>query len=287
MLAIYKKEMRSYFSSIIGWLFLTFFFAFIGFFHYYYNYYYESAIFAYVLSNVTMFFVLLVPMLTMRVMAEENRQKTDQLLFTAPVTITKIILGKFLAVMSVVGIGMAVISLYPLMMSRFGTVNFKWAYIAIFGFLLLAGAYMSIGMYISSKTESQAFAAVMTFIVVLVTCLIDNIIMLLPSDNKSAWIIFAVVFLLITALIHFMMKNVMVTAAVGVIGEVVLAVLYFVKPEIYDNSVATVFGWLSMLNRYGDMVSGIMDVSDIVYFLSVMALFVFLTIQNIKKRRWS
>ncbi len=287
MLAVYKKEMRSYFTSIIGWLFLGFFLLFVGLYHYLYNMYYAYSNFAYALSGVYIFFILLVPMLTMRIMAEENKQKTDQLLFTSPISISKIILGKFLALISIFGIGILVICVYPLALSRYGEVNMKWSYAAIMGFFLLGAAYMSIGLFISSMTESQALAAVLTFITIIVTLFVDGIASILPTDDKTAWIFFAVVALVVTLITYLLMKNILVSSITAIVLEAALAVLYFVHPAFYDGLIVRVFGWFSVVARYDDFSSGILNISDVVYYLSVITLFVFLTIQSIKKRRWS
>ncbi|MBQ9767118.1 MAG: ABC transporter permease, partial [Lachnospiraceae bacterium] len=169
MFAIYKKELRAYFNSVIGWLFIAFFLAFVGLYFFLYNLLEGYSFIGYALSSVTLIFALLVPMVTMRIMAEENRQKTDQLLLTSPLPIWKIVVGKYLALVTLIAIAMTVICLYPLILAQFGMVNFAMSYGAIFGFFLIGCAYLAIGLFISSITESQAFAAVMTFIVVLIT----------------------------------------------------------------------------------------------------------------------
>lgn len=287
MLAIYKKEIRSYFTSVIGYVFVGFFLAFIGLYHYLINMLQRSANFAYALNGVTMFFVLLVPMLTMRIMAEENRQKTDQLLFTSPISITKIIIGKYFALLSVFGIVMAATCFYPLVMQNYGTINLPAAYLSIFGFFMLGAAYMAIGLFISSLTESQAFAAVITFFVVLATCLVDGIVGLMPTDAMTAWITFAVIFIIISIVSYLMMHNVLVSGIIFFVTEVILAILYLVRPEVYDGSIAGVFSWFSIMARFDGFIIGMFRLADLIYYLSVVALFVFLTIQVIKKRRWN
>ena len=287
MLAIYKKEMRSYFTSIIGYLFMAFFLVILGIYHVVYNMISGYADFAYALSGIVMVFVLLVPMMTMRLMAEENRQKTDQLLFTSPLSITKIILGKYLAVISVFGIVMLFTCLYPLIMTEYGTINLKYAYTSILGFFLLGSAYMAIGLFISAMTESQVFAAIITFVVVLVTCLMDGIVSIVPTDNRSAWIIFSVLVLLLVVVLYLMMHNVTVSLGIGLVGEIVLAVLYLVHPSFYDGSVTSFFDWFSVVRRYDQFTSGILNLSSVIYYIRLCILFVFLTIQAIKKRRWS
>ena len=151
MLAIYKKEMRTYFTSIVGYLFLGFFLALIGLYFYGQNLRGGYTNFGYALMSVSLFFILLVPMLTMRIMAEENRQKTDQLLYTSPVSVTKIIIGKYLSVLTMFSIVMLIVCFYPLILAEYGNVNLKMTYAVIFSFFLMGAAYMAIGLFISSS----------------------------------------------------------------------------------------------------------------------------------------
>lgn len=287
MLAIYKKEMRSYFTSIVGYLFLGFFLALIGLYFYGQNLYSGYANFGYALYSVTMFFILLVPMVTMRIMAEENKQKTDQLLFTSPISITQIIIGKYLSILSMLGLVMAITCVYPLILSRFGTVNLKIAYACVFAFFLLGAAYMAIGMFISALTESQAFAAIMTFVVVIISVFSTTLAALIPTDHKTAWSIFSLLVLLLAVLTYVIMHNMTVSLLFGIAAEGVLALIYFAKPELYDGAVVNVFSWFSITDRFTNFVYGEFDVSAVVYYVSYCVLFVFLTIQAIKKRRWS
>lgn len=287
MLAVYKKEIRAYFTSILGYLFLGFFLALIGLYYYGNNLYGGYADFGIALYSTAMFFVLLVPMVTMRIMAEENKQRTDQLLFTSPVSITKIILGKYFSILTMLGIVMLITCFYPLILSKYGDVNLKAAYASIFAFFLMGAAYMAVGMFISALTESQAFAAVMTFAVVVLSVFSTSIAELLPTDHKTAWMIFAVIALLLALLTYIIMRNIIVGLAVGAALEMILAVMYLTKPELYDGAVLNVFSWFSILDRYSSFIYGEFDVAAVVYYISFCVLFVFLTIQAIKKRRWS
>ncbi|MGN0505647.1 MAG: ABC transporter permease subunit [Lachnospiraceae bacterium] len=287
MLAIYKKELRAYFNGIIGWLFIAFFLAFIGLYFFLYNLYYGYTYFGYALSAITLVFILLVPMVTMRIVAEENKQKTDQLLLTSPVSVEKIIVGKYLATITLFAIVMLVSCLYPLLMTLFGNVNLTMAYAAIFGFFLLGAAYLAIGMFISALTESQAFAAVLTFIVVLVTCIMDGIASLFSTSARTAWLVFAFLLLLVALIIWLAMKNTVVTALFTLLTQGALFAVYRFEPTILDGAIVKVFGWFSVVARFDDFVSGIFDVSSIVYYISIIVLFNFLTVQVIKKRRWS
>lgn len=287
MLAIYKKELRAYFNSIVGWLFLAFFLAFVGIYVYLYNFMKGYTFIGYALSSITLVFALLVPMVTMRIMAEEKRQKTDQLLLTAPISIWKIVLGKYLALVTLTGIAMAIICVYPLIFSRFGIVNFAMSYSAIFGFFLISCAYMAIGLFISSITESQAFAAVMTFIVVLLTCLADGIANLIPPTAKAAWITFSVFLALLAVWMWRVIKNTTVALIAFAVAEGVLTIVYLLKGALFEGTVSKVFGAFSILSVYDQTVAGVLELRLPVYYLSIAFVFCFLTYQNIRKRRYS
>jgi len=287
MLAIYKKELRSYFNSMIGYVFMSFFLVIVGIWFFAQNLFYGYANFEYTLSAISFIFILLTPLITMRLMAEENKQKTDQLLYTAPVTATDIVLGKYLAVLTIFSLVMAVTCFYPLILSQYGDVRFSSAYASILAFLLLGAAYLAMGLFISSLTDSQVVAAVISFVVFLFTVLMDGIADLFSSDNKTAIKVFTVILVLICILLYKMMNNLTVSIAVGIVGEAALLIAYFLKPTIFDGSVQKVFGWLSVNSRYENFAISVFDLSAIVYYISYAVLFNFLTVQVIKKKRWS
>lgn len=287
MLAIYKKELKSYFTSMIGYVFIAFFLVIIGVYFVAYNIINQYANFEYVLSSVSFVFVLLVPVLTMRIMAEERKQKTDQLLFTSPLSVSKIVVGKYLAVFTIFLIVMGIICLYPLILMQFGAVALKVAYGSIMGFAFLGAAYIALGLFISAMTESQVVAAVVSFIVILLTALMDGIVGLIPTDNKSAWVIFSGIFLLICWITYMSMHNMTISLSLAVVGEIALTVIYVIKPTLFDGLVSKVFGWFSVIGRFDNYTQGILDLSSVVYYISITFLFLFLTVQAIKKSRWN
>lgn len=287
MLAIYKKELKSYFTSMTGYVFIAFFLVIIGIYYVIYNMIQLYANFEYVLSGISFIFILLVPILTMRLMAEEKKQKTDQLLFTSPLPVGKIIAGKFFAVYTVFLAVMGIVCLYPLILLQFGSISLKVAYGAILGFSLLGAAYIAIGLFISTLTESQVVAAVVSFVVILITALMDGLVTLLPTDKKSAWIILSIIIIAICWIVYIMMHNLTISLAAGIIAEAVLTVFYLVKPTVFDGLVSRIFNWFSVIARFDNYTKGVLDLSSAVYFISIVFLFQFLTVQAIKKRRWS
>lgn len=184
MKAIFKREVKAYFTSVLGWIFLAAFLFVFDLYFWAYNLNMGSAYISYALSGSTFIFLLIIPILTMRSMAEDRRAKTDQLLYTAPISIPKVVLGKFFAMTAVFSIGMAVVCICPLIMSLFGSVPFAESYTAILGVWLFGLLAISIGLFLSSLTESQVIAAVLSFAVLFLGYMMDGIINTITSAEN-------------------------------------------------------------------------------------------------------
>ena len=233
-------------------------------------------------------YVILIPILTMRIVAEENRQKTDQLLYTSPVSISKIIVGKYLAVMTLFSAGIIIICFYPLILNMYGDdVRLASAYSSIIGFYLLGAASIAIGMFVSCLTESQIIAAVISFLVLLMSYLLTNVSAMLPSDALSQCIMFAICWLIVCGIAYYMMKNITVFTALVVIGEVVLWIIYVFKSSIYEGLFNNILNALAISARFDDFELGILNYDAIVYYVTIAFLFVFLTVQTIKNKRFN
>lgn len=296
MLAVYKKELRSYFTSMIGWVFIAIFLVLAGLYFMVSNLLNGLTNFSYVYQGIEFFFiVLLVPVLTMRIVAEENRQKTDQLLYTSPVSIGKIMIGKYFALLTLFGIAMLVVCTYPLILSALvkkaatgvESVDFAIAYGSTLGFFLLGAAYIAIGMFISSLTESQVIAAVASGIIMIFTYLMSSIAQMLPQNHIFTFWFLAVLIVLLCVGLYFWIHNIWLSAILGVVAEGVLITLYFLFTTKFDALIGNALGVVSIVERYNNFLLGIFDVSALVYYMSVSFLFVFLTIQRIKKKRYN
>lgn len=286
MTAIYKKELRSYFSSVLGWLFVAFMLLLTGIFFVVYNLVAGYANVEYGLYEITFVFLIIVPVLTMRIMAEEQRQKTDQLLYTAPVRVTEIVLGKYLALLTILALPMLIVCVYPLILSIYGTIQPGTTYTAILGFFLLGAAELAIGLFLSSLTESPVIAAVLAFGVLLLSYFSSSLIGLIPNSPVLTYVIVALLVAALLAVFYIMTKNYLVPLVLGVILEAVLGVLFVFKRELFGD-LSGFLGILDCAGRYDDFIGGILDVKAIVYYLSVIGLFVFLTVQSVQKRRYS
>ena len=287
MTAIYKRELKSYLTSMVGYLFIFFILVLTGI---YFSAYQLSATypkFEYTLSAVTFVFLIGVPILTMRVLAEERKQKTDQLLLTAPVSVGNIVIGKYLALVTVYAIPILVMCTYPLIMSKFGTVAFGSAYTAILGFFLLGCANIAIGVFMSALTESQVIAAVLTFVLLFAFYMMNGISSFFSKTSMSTCVTFGLLILAAASILYTMIKNALISAIAAVIGEVILVVIYVVKSSVFEGGIQKVLNIFNLSGHFDNFTSNIFDIKGIVYFLSVIAVCLFLTMQSISKRRWN
>ncbi len=159
MIAVLKHELKSYFHSLTAYVFGAFLLAFVGIGAMLYNIQAAVSNFEFVLDFGSLVFVVIVPILTMRVIAEERKQRTDQLLYSLPITTSQVILGKYLALLVLYLIPLAIISLYPLIFAQFGDVYLLTSYGSIFAFFVMGAALIAVGVFISSLTDNQGFAA--------------------------------------------------------------------------------------------------------------------------------
>jgi len=226
-------------------------------------------------------------MLTMRLISEETRQKTDQLLLTSPLKVSDIVLGKYFAALLLFLLTLLITVLYPIILSFYGNVAVGEVLGGYIGFFLLGAAFISVGLFISSLTENQVISAVVTVITLLVLWIMDGIIMGLPTDRKSSIVVVGILVIAIAALLYYSTKNIYISAGAIIIGAIAMVLLYVSNPAIYDGIILKLFQWFSLMERYQSFSFGIFDISSVVYFITFSFAFIFLTIQTIEKRRWS
>lgn len=288
MLAIYKRELRSYFQSMIGCVFVAFLVAFTGIYFMAYNLNAGYPYFSYTLSGSLIVFLVGIPLITMKSFSEERKNKTDQLLLTAPVGIGKVVLGKYLAMVSVLAVPNLIFCLFPLIIKLQGTAYLKVDYISIGVFFLLGCVYIAIGMFLSSLTESQIIAFITTFGVLLMLYLWDGILSFLPSSAISGMVEILILITIVAAYIQHMTGNWILSGGIELIGAAICIVTYILKSNLFENMLTKVLGNLALANVFTDITSkSIVDISGIVLYLSIIVVFIFLTVQAIQKRRWS
>ena len=181
MSAIFKREFKSYFSTPIGFIVLAAFYFFLGLF-FYMLFSYGSPSISDILTTMSTIIVFILPVLTMRTMSEDRRQKVDQALLTAPVSLTSIVLGKFLAAMAVFAIGFAPTVIFEIIFAAFVSVNVLSYIYSLLGILLLGGALIAIGMFISSLTESTVISAILTLVINIVVIFMPSLVTMIDNE---------------------------------------------------------------------------------------------------------
>lgn len=286
MLAVLRRDLLSYIVTMTGWVFVAFILVFIGIYSTFYNLNYGYGNFEYVLSSLTMVYLLAVPILTMRCFAEERRQGTDQLLYALPLSSVKIVLGKYLAMLAVLAVPLAVSCLYPLVLALFGDVYLPTAYASIFAFFLLGAALTAIGMFASSLCESQVTAAVVCFALLLLNYFLTSLASIVPSGTAMAVLVLTLLIAVATLLLIMLTKNGIFSVAVGVLAEAVLVAVAAFNGSALEGVVPDVLAGLSLFDRFSPFVNGIFDLTSVVFYLAVIVSFAFLTVNSFEARRW-
>lgn len=287
MTAIFKREFKSCFTGMIGWVIAAVSLFFLGLYFTNRNLLYASSDFASVLYTMTMILLFLLPAISMRSFAEERKNKTDQLLLTSPVSIPAIVAGKFLAELAVFALPLAAAVVMPLLLQAFGTVSLVAAYSALLGYLLLGGACLAVGTGISALTENQILAYLATFGALLVAYLMNGIQTMFTTGNLLAFVVFMIVLLVASVLVGVICKRLAAGAAVFCAGAVVLFVLFQLRPAWLLAAFNAVLSALALFEPFKDIVGGMFSIPAIVYYLSVIGLFLFLTGQALARRRWN
>ncbi len=288
MIAIWKREFQSYFQSMIGYVFVAVLMVFLGIYFLAYNMMSGYPYFSYTLSSALIVLVFAIPVVTMKSFSEERKTKTDQLLLTAPISVGKIVMGKFLGMVSLLVIPMLFSCLCPLVIKMQGTSYLMVDYSTIFAFFLIGCTYIAIGMFISSLTESQVIAAVATIGILFIVQIWEGVVSLIPTSAIGSLIGFVIVLTVVVLLIYGMNKNYIVAMAMEAVGVLALLIVYNLKSSLFSSALPNLLGKLNFLGYFDNFAfNNIFDVTGVVFYVSVSMLFVFLTTQVLQKRRWS
>lgn len=287
MIAVLKHELRIYFRSLTAYVFGAFLLAFIGIGSVLYNLQAAVSNFEFVLSFGCLVFVVIVPILTMRVIAEERKQKTDQLLYALPITTTQVILGKYLALLVVYLIPLCIISLYPLIFSRYGDVYLLTAYGSIAAFFIMGAALIALGVFISSLTDNQGFAAGIGIAVILLNYYSVSLSESVSSTSFGSLVALAVLIVILGFVIRHLTKNELLAWAVSLTLYAVMMITFWLDDTKFEGLLPTIMSKLSLFERFYVFVNGVFDMTGIVYYVSVIVFFLFLSVQSLEKRRYN
>ena len=287
MTAVLKHELRLYFRSLTAYVFGAFLLVTVGIGAMLYNLQAAVSNFEFVLSFSSMVFVVIVPILTMRVIAEERKQKTDQLLYALPLSTTQVVLGKYLSLLLVYLIPLCVIAIYPLIFAQYGEVYLLTSYGSLFAFLLMGGALLAVGMLLSSLKDNQGFAAGIGIAVIALNYFSVSLAEYVSATATGSAIALLVLSALLGWLIRSLTGNETVGYGTGLALMGITTVFYLLDDAKFEGLLPDIMRKLSLFSRLETFVNGVFDLTSVVYFLSVAVFFLFLTVQSLEKRRYN
>lgn len=287
MTAVFKRELGSYFKGVLGYLLAAFLLVFAGIYCMAYNLsgYYSN--FEYVLSAIAFIYLIAVPVISMRSVAEEKKQKTDQLLYSLPIRLSDVVIGKYLAMLAVLALPTLIMALYPLVLSQFGSVSFLMAYGTLLAFFLLGACLLSIGLFISSLTDSQVAAAVITLVTMLLLYFMSSLASYVPSDASASLMALCILACIFAVIVYALTKNSIIAFLTAIVGVGGLQLWHQIDSSAFTGLFGDMMDAISVFDRFNTFVDGVFDMTAIVYDLSIIAVFLFLTVQVMEKRRWS
>ena len=289
MSAIYERELDSQLNGLTGYVYGALMLLFGGIYVMVCQLD-GSPYFTETLDGLRFIYFVSIPLLTMRSIAEERHQKTDQLLYSLPLSMTRIVLGKYLALVTVLAMPMAVMALYPLAVNALaasGTVHLRAAYSALAGFFFLGMALAAVGLFVSSLAESVGVAAGICFLVMLLTYFLTPLAGYIPASPLASLIALAVTVALFGLLVWRLTRNGGFAAAFTLALEAALGVCFAVDSQRFGGLFAELAGKLAVFDRFESFAYDILDLRAIAYFVSVAAVFLFLTVQSMERRRWA
>lgn len=287
MIAVFKHELRNYFHSFTAYVFGAFLLAIVGIGAMLYNLQAAVSNFEYVLSFGMIIFVVIVPILTMRVIAEERKQKTDQLLYSLPISTVQVIMGKYLALLVVYLIPLLIISIYPLIFAQYGDVYLPTSYGSLVAIFIMGAALVALGVFISSLTDNQGLAAGIGIAAILFNYYSVSLSEYVSSTSVGSIIALALLALIIGAIVRYLTRNETLGYGVTLVLIAAITVTSFIDPTVFEGLLPKIMRQLSLFNRFNTFVSGVFDLTAIFYYISVIVFFLFLSVQSMKKRRYN
>ena len=286
MTSIIMKEMRTYFQQMTGYIFMALMTLLTALFFVAMNVFFRNPNFQQVLNSTTLLFFVIIPTLTMRLFADEVRNRTDQLLYTSPLAIWQIVFGKYLAAAALFVAGTMVTMLFPIIMSQFGELPVTQIAGAYVGYILMGLGFIGLGLFISVMTENQIIAAVATAGAIFFIFILDGLANGMPADANSSLAFVIVVILCIAGILYHSTKNLIAGLVLAVLGIAGAVGAFFLDRLMFDAVIPRTFRWFSVFARFENLTRGIMNMADIVFYITFALVFIYLTINTIEKRRW-
>ena len=287
MIAVLKHELRSAFNSLTVYLFCAALLCFVGVGAMIYNIQASVANFEYALNFVSIGLVVIIPVLTMRSFAEERKQKTDQLLYSLPLKTWQIVGGKYLSLVVMFLLPVVIICIYPYIFSKYGEVYLPGAYGAMFAFFVMGAALIAVGMFISSLTENQGFAAGIAIVLFLFNYYSVSLAEQVSSTSYGSAFALCVIAVLVGFIVKALTKNNRIALGIGGGLAVLTLAAYFIAPDKFEGLLPDIMKKLPLFDRFTTFVGGVFDLTALAFYASVIVFGLFLTVQSLEKRRYN
>jgi len=287
MKAVYKHELSSGYTSLTGFILGAVILLFAGIFSMIYNLKEGVTNFEYCLAGTSFILIILIPIVTMKTLAEERKQKTDKLLYSLHISMTDVVLGKYGALLTMLFVPVAVLCIYPLVLHGYGAVNLGAAYSSLICFFFMAAAFLAMGVFISSLFENQAVAAGVCFVVMLLNYFLSTLGSYVSTTAAASLAAIVMAIIILAAILWFMTKSGFISALVGAVLLTGTAIYYAIDSTAFEGLFADIIDKLSLYERFYGVIDGVFDLTSLVYYASVAAVFIFFTVQSMEKRRWS
>lgn len=287
MSAVFRHEVRLLFSGLTAYVYGAFSLLAVAIYMMYYNLSIGYANFEYAMAGASFALIIMIPVVTMKIIAEEKKQKTDQLLYSLPISTTQIVAGKFFAVLFVSVIPLIVVAVYPLILQNYGNLYLPTAFGALFGYILLSASLLSMGIFVSSLTESQPMAAGICFAVMVLNYYMVTLAEYATSSEYGSFVALLIIEFILALLIRHMTENDVMAYGIGGAAMIATVALYLYNSSWFEGLFPKILENLSVYERFYVFVDGIFDYTHVIYFFSVIIFFLFLTVQSLEKRRYN
>ena len=285
--AVFEKEFKSSMRTMTGPIFIAFLLLWFGIYTSELNLEYGTAKFEYTIGYAAFLSLLALPLLTMRSFSEEKHNGSDKLLYSLPLKTGSIVAAKYFAALAIFAIPVAIIAIYPVILSRFGTIYLNTAYSSLIAYFLLGSTLIAIGIFISSLTESQVIAAIISFGAIILMFYLSELSSGLPKTQTFSFIFLIILALIVGAIAYVLTKSFTASAVIFAIGAAATLIAFIFNKSAFEGLAGKWLSTLDIFDRMQNFFTGRLDIEAVIFYISITVFFLFLTSQAVEKKRWN
>ncbi len=286
--AVFKREFRAYMNNVYGYLFMAVLLLFTGALVSYFNILVGFPVIEYALYLCRYVLLLMIPILCMRSMAEDRRNKTDLFYLSLPLTERAVVLGKYFALLAVFAIPMGIMCLYPLLLALLGGTGLISSYVSILFFFLIGAALIAVCQFLSGLTDNLVVAAVLGVLASTLLCFLPLIATIIPDMPIVSFIGLVVVAVLAAGVAYFVTHSINITAITGAVLIIPLSIFYIVSKSRFEGLLPSLLTYISPFHHFDEISEyGILNLPSLFALLSYPVFFLYLTVRSADRKRWA